>query len=155
MAVRSLRGRLEGGERSDTDGFMSQWASDVCYREYSTCADLIEQGGMTEMQVPFVGGEVASTDFREGQYGWYWFLTVEAARIVGKRYFTPSSASKAKTRRANNLKKGVTMGTIRVKGDVVMRGNRYHVSPYIVADEDALRAGDFEVISIDDDATDY
>lgn len=155
MATRAQQERAESWERSDTDGFLSQWASDVCAREYLTCADLIEQGGMTEMQVPFVDGEVASTDYREGQFGWYWFLTVEAARVVGKRYFTPSSANKAKTRRANNLKKHVTMGTIRVRGEVVMRGNRYHVSPYIVAAEDALRAGDYEVISTDDDTTDY
>lgn len=155
MATRSQRQKAESWERSDTDGFMTQWASDVCSREYLTCADLIEQGGMTEMQVPFVDGKVASTDYREGQYGWYWLLTVEAARVTGSRFFTPSKADKSATRRKNNAKKGVTMGTIRVKGDVVMHGNRYHVSPYIVADEDALRAGEYEVISTDNDTTDY
>ena len=155
MAARSQQERQASWERSDTDGFLSQWASDVCAREYLTCADLIEQGGVTEMQVPFVNGEVASVDYREGEYGWYWFLTVEAARVVGKRYFTPSSANKAKTRRANNLKKGVTMGTIRVKGDVVLSGNRYHVGVHIVADADALDAGEYEIVSADNDTTDF
>lgn len=143
-------------ERSDTDGFLSQWASDTMARKYEACADLAELGGVIEFQVPFVNGEVATLELdRDGQYGRYWYLTVEAARIVGKRYFTPSSASKSAMRRRNNAKKGVTMGTIRIAATVELVGSRYSVGPAFVPDAAALRDGDFEVVAVDDDTTDY
>lgn len=156
LAQKSRDEAADSFVRCDTDGFLSQWAQTSMAREYDLCASLVEQGGRTEMQVPFVNGQVASVDLRDGQFGPYWFLTVEAARVVGKRYFTPSQANKAKTRRANNAKKGVTMGVILVRGEVKMLGGSImSVAPHIVADERALRDGDFEVVAIDDDTTDY
>lgn len=143
-------------QSSDTDGFLSQWASDTMARKYDSCADLAELGGVIEFQVPFVNGKVATQELdREGQYGRYWYLTVEAARVVGKRYFTPSSANKAATRRKNNAKKGVTMGTIRIAADVELVGGRYHVGPALVPRELDLRNGDYEIVSADNDDRDY
>lgn len=143
-------------ERSDTDGFLSQWASDTMARKYDACAELADLGGVIEFQVPFVNGEVATAELdKDGQYGRYWYLTVEAARVVGKRYFTPSSANKAATRRKNNAKKGVTMGTILIAADVELVGGRYSCGPAFVPRELDLRNGDFEVVSVDDDSTDY
>lgn len=156
MAAQSDRRRQESWERSDTDGFLSQWASDTMARKYDACAELASLGGVIEFQVPFVNGEVATLELdREGQYGRYWYLTVEAARVVGKRYFTPSSANKAATRRKNNAKKGVTMGTIRIAADVELVGSRYSVGPAFIPSELALRSGDYEVVSVDDDTIDY
>lgn len=143
-------------ERSDTDGYLSQWASGVMARKYHACADLAELGGVIEFQVPFVNGEVATQQLdQEGQYGRYWYLTRKAAEVVGKRYFTPSSANRSKTRRANNLKKGVTMGTIRIAATVEIVGGRYSCGPAFVPVEADLRDGKFEIVSADDDTTDY
>ena len=140
----------ESWERSDTDGFMSQWASGVMADEYETCAVLAEDGGLTTTRALFFAGtdKVASTHQGEGQWGTYWVLNDEAAAAHGKRFLSESKASTGEKQRAAMVKKGFTIGRVRVKGYVALRG-KYTVSAGIFPDVDALRAGEYEVVETD------
>jgi hypothetical protein len=157
-AKRDRERAQESWERSDTDGFLSQWALGVTANECLTKADLIDAGGMTDVDAVFtLDGEFASADLRDGQYGAYYLIDREIAAKLGmaKPFFTPSNARKAATRRANNAKKGFTFGTIRVRGQVEYVGNRISVRAVITPDPEALRNGDFEIVSTDDDHRDH
>ena len=150
QARQSAQRRAESWDRSDTDGFMSQWASGVMADEYETCAVLAEDGGLTTTRALFFAetGEVASTHFRYGDWGPYWVLNDKAAEAFGKRFLSESKASTGEKQRAAMVKKGFTVGQVRVKGYVALRG-KYTVSAGIFPDLDALKAGEFEVVETD------
>ena len=128
-------------ETCDTDGFLSQWAADTMARRYDHCADIAESGGRIEISAIFdLDGNLLSCDYREGQYGWYFLVKVEG--WTGKPFVTTSSASKAKTRAANNAKKGISEGIVSVPAFL----DRSHV---VQADMDAAKAGDVVIVSTD------
>lgn len=150
MAVDCNRRSQESFERSDTDGFLSQWASDVMANEYRMLADLVDDGGMIETRALFtLGGELASIDEREGQFGPYWVLNHEAAKAYGKKFFSESNAGTAAKRAANNAKKGFVFGIIRVRGQVEMVGGRCYTSvrPVYRPVWEDLRDGKFEIVT--------
>ena len=146
-------------ERCDSDGFVSQWADNVLASEAMAKAALAEKGGVIDAPALFLAdGTLASTHYRtDGQYGPYWVLNNRAAEAYGKRFFSPSRAQKAATRRKNNAAKGFTVGTIRVAGHVTLAGGgtglagAMSVRPITRPDIDALKAGRFDIIATDDD----
>jgi hypothetical protein len=150
MAKECRQGSAESWERSDTDGFMSQWASDTMAREYDMLASLVEDGGMIETRALFtLDGKIASVEEREGQFGAYWVLNHEAARAYGKKFFNESNAGTAAKRAANNAKKGFVFGIIRVRGLVEMVGGRCYTSvrPVYSPVWEDLRDGKFEIVT--------
>lgn len=152
QARQSAERRAESWERSDTDGFMSQWASGLMSLEYELCADLAEAGGLTTTTALFDAetGEVASTHLHDGQWGMAWVLNDAAAAKAGKRFIAESKAATTQKRHAAMVKKGYTVGVVRVKGHVAMRGaNTTSVRPHTLADIDALKAGEYEVVTTD------
>lgn len=154
MAKESRQRAYDSFERSDTDGFLSQNASEVMARVYEAQANIADNGGMIEIQALFnLDGTVASTHNAQGQWGWYWVLNDEAAARFGKRFFSESNAMKAKTRNANNAKKGFSIGTIKVKGyaDVSSNGMGASVLPVV----ECLKNGEYEIVSADSDHNDY
>lgn len=131
-------------ERSDTDGFMSQWANDEMARRYDFCAELAETGGRITVSAAFLlDGTVASFDYREGDYGWYYLINDAAKAVTGVRFFSPSAARKAKTRAANNAKKGFSEGTVSVPAYLDTK------SGMAKPDFKAAREGDVQVVSVD------
>lgn len=144
--------KAESWERSDTDGFMSQWASGLMAQEYKLCADLAEAGGLTTTTALFDAetGELASTHLFHGDYGPSWVLNDAAAAKAGKRFISTSKAATPEKCHAAMVKKGFTTGVVRVKGYVAMKGaNVTSVRPYTLADVAALKAGEFEVVTTD------
>jgi hypothetical protein len=157
----SLRAAADSFDRCDTDGFLSQWASGMTARKQRAQADLLEAGGMIEMSALFnLDGTVASTHRAYGEYGAYWVLNDTASMRFGKRFFRPSKAQKAAIRRKNNAAKGFAEGIIRVAGyvDIVGSGTGLAgcASAYVATlpSVDALKAGDYEIVSTDSDADD-
>lgn len=155
-AAECYRRERESFERSDTDGFLSQWASSITGQEHNAWADLLDNGGTVEVRALFLtDGRIASTHEKEGDYGYYWILNDEAAKVVGKRFLSDSNARKAQTRRANNAKKGVAVGYIRVKGYVTIAGSgtglsgaaSAYVTTRPVVDE--IVKGNYEVVTTD------
>ena len=94
-AARARQASAESWERSDTDGFLSQWASDTMARRYSDAADVAEAGWKINVLALFYNGEIASTDQRDGQYGFYWILNDATAEAFGKRFYNPSKAKRS------------------------------------------------------------
>lgn len=156
-AADSRKREQESWDRSDTDGFLSQWALSSMAREYELCAQVAETGGTTEVQALFfLDGTIAATEMIAGRFGAQWLLDDAAARRHGSRWYSPSRADKSARRRANNAKKGFMVGTIQVAADVKMvGGNITSVRPIICADEAALRDGAYTVVAADDDPTDH
>lgn len=161
-ATTARRLSAESFERCDSDGFLSQWANDLGARELELKAKIAEAGGTVDTDALFLtDGRLASTHQAEGEWGWYWVLNDAAAAVYGKRFFTPSKALKGATRRANNAKKGFTVGTVRVAAHVTLAGagtglaGAASVRPVARPDLKALKAGQFEVIGTDTDTTDY
>lgn len=139
-AAAARKSSAESWERSDTDGFLSQWAADTMATRYDFLAQVAEDGGKIEHIVLFFQGKIASTDQRDGQYGYYWILNDEAAEAYGKRFFNPS---KAKDNYARDRARGITYGTVRVDAVEDSRTGQAR------EDWDALKAGNFEIISTD------
>lgn len=150
-ADRHERERHESWDRSDTDGFLSQWASGLSASLARAKANLIEQGNVAEFSALFdLEGQVISTHSGWGQYGPYFRLTDEAAERFGRRFINPSMANDPAREHANNAKKGVAVGTIRVAAYADLRGqSATSVGVCILPDVDALRRGDYEVVSTD------
>lgn len=152
----------ESFERSDTDGFLSQWASGITARKLRAQADLAEAGGMIEIEALFnLDGTVASTHYGYGQYGPYWRLNDVATAHYGKRFLNPSKARKAATRKRNMQAKGFTVGTIKVRGYVDIVGSGTGLSGCASAQVatlpvvDDLREGRYEIVGTDTDDTDF
>lgn len=163
-ATRKSQASAESFARCDTDGFLSQWAHDTNSRVDRANARIARNFGFVETRVLFnLDGTVASTHEGEGQYGPYWVLNDEAAARFGKRFVSMSKAHKDATRRKNNRAKGFTVGVVRVKGHANTwapksargLGGCLSVSVVDLPDLDALKAGDFEVVTTEYTREDY
>lgn len=150
-AARHEQEAYDSFERSDTDGFLSQWASGLSAQKARLEADLLEAGGLMETTALFnLDGTVASTHQGYGQWGVYWVLNDEAAARFGKRFFSPSKAKKAQRRYDTDRDKGFTEGRIRVAGYVDFKGaNATSVRAYTLPRVDAMKAGEYEVLTAD------
>ena len=124
----------ESFERSDTDGFMSQWASGVVAQEERLQADIVENGGKWEFQALFdLDGNLVAAKKIETQYGWSWGIFADDSgrgRFTG--WFNESKARKEETRIANDAKKGYYVGSVLAPAKAVLRG-RSRTSVYAVA----------------------
>jgi hypothetical protein len=121
QAADCRRRSAESWDRSDTDGFLSQWASDTTAREWDLKAELADEGWTTEMVALFdLEGNMIPAKEIDGQFGPVWMLLDKNGQKRG--WFNMSSAQKAETRRKNNAKKGVYVGTVRVPVHVEMSG---------------------------------
>jgi hypothetical protein len=132
MASASRRRSYESFDRCDTDGFMSQWASDCVAREYDLKAELAENGGTwTFVQLFDLDGNHVPAEIVEGNWGPVWRLfDQETHETTG--WFNESSAQKPETRRANNAKKGFYIGTVSAPARVRSGGNAVSVSYFAV-----------------------
>lgn len=103
--------REESFDRSDTDGFLSQWAASEMARRYSVLATLADNGFRAEFAVPFdLDGNRLDAQRVESQYGGTRWGVRNAD---GSRwYFNESEAENPKVARRNNAKKGIYMGIV-------------------------------------------
>lgn len=116
MARDARRRSYESFERCDTDGFLSQAASDATAREYDLQAEILDNGGKSTFLALFdLEGNQVPAKYIETRYGWSWALLDPAkpeGRFLG--FFNESNARKEETRLANNAKKGYYVGRVRV-----------------------------------------
>lgn len=119
MAEASERRVNESWDRSDNDGFMSQWASGTMANEYRANARLAEQNGTWEFEALFdLEGNYVPAKRIESQYGWAYALLSADGRGRYLGFVNPSNAQKAETRRRNMEKKGYRFGVVRAKAIV-------------------------------------
>jgi hypothetical protein len=134
MARDCYKRSAESFERCDTDGFLSQWASDQTARVYNYAAQLAENGWTEEFSALFdLDGNFVTDDLRETQYGAAWMIKLPEG---GVKWVNPSHAHKAATRRANLEKKGYRVG--RISRRVVIAtgsGGGFNISVYAMPDK--------------------
>lgn len=101
MAQECYKREAESFERSDTDGFLSQWASTVTARLYSTLADVAENDGNWTFQVlaDADGNVIEGAREVKTRFGWSWVLPDGS-------WFNPSRAQNDEKRQATDLAKG-------------------------------------------------
>jgi hypothetical protein len=102
-------------ERSDTDGFVSQWASGVTGRMYDLLARLAEAGGVEEMKWVFDSktGEPVEWRWIETRYGSS--ILIPGAAYGEGRFFNPSRARRGADRLKRDQAKGFHWGTVRTE----------------------------------------
>jgi hypothetical protein len=130
----------ESWERSDSDGFLSQWANDKVALDYDYAASVAANGGKLEDLALFFNGQLASHKQLNGQWGIYWVLNDEAAEAYGKRFFSGSNAKNSVQR---DRAKGFTYGTVSIVALFSQRTGDVFPHP------EALAAGQFEILSTD------
>jgi len=131
MAKDCYRREQESFERSDTDGFLSQWAANQFAKMYERMAELAANGGRANLHWLYerdneTGEWVPVENWRwvETRYGMSVLVVRESRENV---FFNPSEARKASTRQRNDERKGFRWGT--VETEVVCRfgGGAYNM----------------------------
>ena len=101
-------------ERSDTDGFLSQWASGITARLYRAQADIADAGGVAEFPALFdTAGNLVAAKLIETKFGMAWGLLPSddpRGRFTG--FFNPSKARTAAKRQAADARKGYQVGRV-------------------------------------------
>jgi hypothetical protein len=130
MAVESNKRSAESFERCDTDGFLSQWASDTVAREYRAWADLAAENYQAEFPAIFdLDGKLMDARQVETRYGWAWAISLPGG---GTAWFNESGARKGATRYRNDTGKGYRLGTVSREAYVVLEGsNATSVGPCV------------------------
>jgi hypothetical protein len=81
-AARAEQSAIDSFERSDTDGFLSQWASGISARLYRAQADLLDKGGVSDFLGLFTeDGERVKARLVNGQYGLVWAVLDEQDNV--------------------------------------------------------------------------
>lgn len=106
----------ESFERSDTDGFLSQWASGLTAQKHRLDADILEDGGTISTRALFdLNNTLVPAKLINTRYGLTWALLESAdpdSGFVG--FVNRSSARSAARRDATMAKRGYREGFVRV-----------------------------------------
>lgn len=127
-ATRSRQEALDSFARSDTDGALSQWASDQTAQYCAAAAALADKHGMAEFPALFDAetGTLAPAQLRDGDYGLYWRVPEHAAdeppsyRHKAKT-FSMSLADSRRRRGRFYRSHGYTEGRVRARARMVSR----------------------------------
>lgn len=121
----------ESFERSDTDGYLSQWAGDKTGQLYSLCARVAENGGVWDFPALADASGKLIPGAREvcTRYGWSWVWDGPDGAV----WFTASQARTEEARQASNLRRGYQVVTVSLPAGVIMRGETMlNVHPDII-----------------------
>lgn len=152
MAAKA-RGQSQASfERSDTDGALSQFASDSAARRYDMCATLAEQDGTWEFKALFTLTGALVPDavwIKTNQDRWVWRI----GRGQAVAWFNESQAKSGARRRANDAAKGYQLGTIRATAYVGTSGSGRGLSGMLSVGFYIGRSDDGEIIEIVDNGS--
>jgi hypothetical protein len=135
LAQGSDQAERESFERSDTDGYLSQWAHTVTGRLYRLCAEVAEHGGKWTFQLlaDVDGNVIEGAREVKTRYGWSW-VTPQG------HWFNPSHHSDDEKRRQANLRKGFQFVERELPAVVVMQadGGPWGCSPVVIIRESPI-----------------
>lgn len=119
MARESHQRSADSFERCDTDGFLSQWASDITGRLLTLQAEINDNGGVHEFAClcDLEGRPVRAKNIR-GKYGWVWAIMDEFGNFTGE--FIGDGLSEKSLAR-----KGYTYGTVTLPAYAEIKGSGY------------------------------
>lgn len=120
-AAANRKAARDSFDRCDTDGFVSQWASESVAREFELWATLAEQGYEWDFPALYTadGKLIEGARYVETRYGWTWVYDGDGGTV----WFRPSEARDPQRRLAADLKKGHTVGLVRRPAYVGTRGS--------------------------------
>lgn len=114
-AAEHVRSEQDSFERSDTDGFITQWAHGCLAGKERLQAQIDEQGGLWEFPALFdLEGNMVAATRHDGQYGMVWRLLGDdnpGSPAIG--WVNESKARKEETAIANMVKKGYYKGYVK------------------------------------------
>jgi hypothetical protein len=93
-AEQSRNRSQESFERSDTDGFLTQWASDLSARLADTRAVILENGGKANFCGLYEGTRRVAAKLINGQFGLCWLLDDAEATKFGRKFIPEGGNSK-------------------------------------------------------------
>lgn len=101
---------LESFDRCDTDGCVSQWASDSMAQLYTAQAEILENGGVAQFPALFdLDGNIVDAREVQTRYGFAWAITNTNGSTT---WFNASRAQDDKRRIDTDRKKGYYVGTV-------------------------------------------
>jgi hypothetical protein len=118
--------RNDSWERSDTDGFLSQWGAQVMEAENRACADLAETDGRSVFPALFtLAGELVNARRISTRYGFPWAVfapedTEQRGNVLA--WVNESEARKASTRANALAKKGYAIGSVEAPAFIKLVG---------------------------------
>lgn len=126
-AATAEKQKQESYERSDTDGFMSQWASGLSAQESLMKAELEENAGKAEFTALFDrDGNMVPAKLIDTKYGQAWAVYTDpndsSSKFTGV-FINESSSDNPKTQAAALARKGYTLGRVKAPAYVAMSGN--------------------------------
>lgn len=115
QAAQCRRQSAESFERSDTDGFVSQWASGISARQHDLQAKIAAEGGKHRFIALYdTDGNLVPAKYVETRYGPAWGLLSDPdnpdSRFTG--FVNESNAQSAAVRERNLAKKGYRLGYV-------------------------------------------
>lgn len=150
-AAHSIKLAQESYERSDTAGFMSQWASNSVADKNRLKAEIAENNGKSTFRALFdlKGNYVAAKEVNT-RYGWAWGIFEDPENPENFSGFVNESKSKDDSKKAALLlKKGYTMGRIMAPAYVTSFGeNLVSVRNIILQDFRRTRKDTIEVLTV-------
>ena len=150
-------------ERSDTDGFMSQWASGISAQRHRLEAELERNGGVHKFPALFdLEGNLVPAKIVEGRYGAVWAVLEDSEDPHGPvtDWVSMSKARNAARRRQTMEAKGYREGFVRAPAKVKTVGSGTGLSGAlsvhaVIARADGGFSPDAEIVSADDPGDDY
>lgn len=121
MAGEAMGRSEESFARCDTDGFLSQAASQAMSSLYRLCAEIAERGGVCEFTgvMDATTGELLEANTCKTRYGYTWRVQRPDGTVA---WFRPSTARNGTRRRATDAAKGFLLCTYSAPAVVVPAG---------------------------------
>lgn len=120
------RDKAASFDSCDTDGFLSQWASDVVSRQYMAAAMLARAHGLAEHDALFDAetGELVAAKIVDGNYGQQWAILNET-NPGGRplRWITRSTAETYARQQKFYRRKGFTLGRVLAPSQIEVVGS--------------------------------
>lgn len=102
----NLEKREESWQRSDTDGFLSQWALGLSASLAQERASICEHGGHAEFTVLMEGERVVDARQIDTRYGYCWRLSDDEEARFGRRFVPVDYEGRSRVQKRLGLRQG-------------------------------------------------
>jgi len=120
-AAAARKSAAESWERSDTDGFLTQWASGLTANLHTTKAELLANDGMSDFPALFKNGELVAAKLIDTKWGTKWgVLASDDPSSTVTLWFAPTPRAAKKH--------GFTIGTVMAPAKAFIDGEGFGLS---------------------------
>lgn len=146
QAAQRLQAVQESWERSDTDGFLSQWAGSLSARRDEAQAIILDNGGTSDFPALFQDGVLVAAKLIQTRFGLKWgVLASDDPKSAVTQWLAPG------TRAAK--KHGFTLGTVQAPAKAILDSSGHGLSGntwVAVIRTDGGFSRNVTVVSVDD-----